>query len=449
MVVFVASSVFAGMVTTSGMLLTARAAQAVGAAMIMPSTLSTVNAVFRGKHRAMAFGIWGAVISGAAAIGPLAGGALTQWASWRWIFFVNLPIGVLLVVAALMVVPETHGDRRPGFDYLGFLLSATGLGTLVFAIIEGPEYGWWQQVGQLSFFGVAWPSSFALSAIPFALLVSVVNLTVFVWWELRRLHHGQTAVMDLRLFALPTFSWGNLTAAMVAVGEFALLFVLPLFLINALGLSVMQAGVILAAMAAGSFASGGMARHVAGRLGSPGTVILGLALELTSVLALSLVVGPETPGWVLAIPLVFYGLGLGLASAQLTGTVLRDVPVGQSGQGSAAQSTVRQVGSALGTAIAGGALAMTLSHSLPNALARGGFTGPEADQLAEVTRLSAGSNLAGLRADASAEGVRLLGALVDGLAEATRAAMMTSSAFLLIGLAGSIAVFRVASRTRE
>ena len=444
MVVFVGGSMFAGLIDTPAMLLAARAVQAVGAAMIMPSTISTVNAVFRGRHRAMAFGIWGAVISGAAAIGPLAGGALTQWASWRWIFFVNLPIGIVLVAAAFAFVPETRGNTRPGFDYFGLFLSATGLGTLVFAIIEGPQYGWWHPLADLSVFGIKWPQSAAFSAVPVALLVSAVSLSVFVWWELRQLRLDRPAVMDLRLFKLPTFSWGNLTAAMVAVGEFALLFVLPLYLVNALGLSVMQAGVILAAMAAGSFTAGGMARHVAARLGSPGTVILGLTLELLAVLALSFVAGPETSGWVLAILLVFYGLGLGLASAQLTGTVLRDVPVEQSGQGSAAQSTVRQVGSALGTAFAGSALAMTLSKALPSALERAGFSGPGMEQLAEVTRLSAGSNLAALRADTSAEGVRTVAALVDGFAEASRSAMLTSTAFLLIGLVGSVVVYRVA-----
>lgn len=97
------------------MLIGARAVQAVGAAFIMPSTLSTVDAVFRGRHRAAAFGVWGPVISGAAAIGPLAGGALTQWTSWHWIFLVNLPLGAVVFVAALLTVPETRGEKkRPG-----------------------------------------------------------------------------------------------------------------------------------------------------------------------------------------------------------------------------------------------------------------------------------------------------------------------------------------------
>ena len=115
LVVFVGGSLLAAAASGGGMLIGARAVQAVGAAFIMPSTLSTVNAVFRGRHRAAAFGVWGPVISGAAAIGPLAGGALTQWTSWHWIFLVNLPLGAVVFVAALLTVPETRGEKkRPG-----------------------------------------------------------------------------------------------------------------------------------------------------------------------------------------------------------------------------------------------------------------------------------------------------------------------------------------------
>ena len=112
--VFVVGSLLASMAGAAGPLIGARAIQAVGAAFIMPSTLSTVNAVFRGSFRAAAFGIWGAVSSGAAAIGPLAGGALTQYASWHWIFLVNIPLGIIVAIAAILTVPETKGASLPG-----------------------------------------------------------------------------------------------------------------------------------------------------------------------------------------------------------------------------------------------------------------------------------------------------------------------------------------------
>ncbi|HCU78486.1 MAG TPA: MFS transporter, partial [Microbacterium sp.] len=191
---------------------------------------------------------------------------------------------------------------------------------------------------------------------PIAFAVAVVALVLFVVWERHREKVRRSAILDLNLFRLPTFTWGNVTAAMVAVGEFAIIFVLPLYLVNALGLDVMGAGLVLAAMALGAFFSGASARHLAARFGSPGTVLIGLGLEVVGVAVLALLITGSSSGWIVAIPLVVYGLGLGLASAQLTGTVLQDVPVDVSGQGSATQSTVRQVGSALGTAFAGAAL---------------------------------------------------------------------------------------------
>lgn len=446
LVVFVGGSLLAAMSDAAGPLIAARAVQAVGAALIMPSTLSTVNAVFRGKYRAAAFGVWGAVISGAAAVGPLAGGALTQWASWHWIFLVNLPLGALIFVAGILTVPATRGGReRPGADVDGALLSAIGFGALVFAVIEGPDLGWWSPKRDLELFGWVWPADAAVSAVPVALAVALVSLALFVAWERHRERVQRSALLDLGLFSLATFSWGNLTAAMVAVGEFAIIFVLPLYLINALGLSVMGAGLVLAAMAVGAFFSGASARHLAARFGSPGTVLIGLALELVGVLALVLLITGSTAGWVVAIPLVVYGVGLGLASAQLTGTVLRDVPVGVSGQASATQSTVRQIGSALGTAFAGAALSVSLAITLPAALTGAGITGTAADELAASTRQSAGTVIAQLRADGSAAAA--VDALAQGFADATRWSLVVASLFLLLGVLGAVRLRHVAQQS--
>ncbi len=453
LVVFMLGSLLAAAAAASGPLIAARAVQAVGAALIMPATLSTVNAVFRGRYRAAAFGVWGAVISGAAAIGPLAGGALTQWASWHWIFLVNIPLGALVFVAGILTVPATRAaSHRPGADVDGALLSAIGFGTLVFAVIEGPDLGWWTPKGELQIFGWVWPADAAVSAVPVAFAVSAVSLTLFVIWERHREKVQRSALLDLGLFVLPTFSWGNLTAAMVAVGEFAIIFVLPLYLINALGLSVMTAGLVLAAMAVGAFLSGASARYLAARFGSPGTVLLGLALEVIGIVILALIISSTTPGWLLALPLVVYGVGLGLASAQLTGTVLRDVPVDASGQGSATQSTVRQVGSALGTAFAGAALSVALALTLPAALSDGGFTGTEADQLADATRQSAGTTITQLQAQGATgplgdQTQAAVDALARGFADGTRWSLLVAAGFLVLGFVGAVRLRIAAQRT--
>jgi len=208
---------------------------------------------------------------------------------------------------------------------------------------------------------------------------------------------------------------------------------------------------VLAAMAVGAFASGAAARHVAARFGAPGTVLLGLGLEVAGVVVVVLVITPTAPGWLIALPLVVYGLGLGLASAQLTGTVLRDVPVAQSGQGSATQSTVRQVGSALGTAFAGAVLSVALALTLPSALASAGITGSTADALAETTRQSAGTTIAQLRAQGDggplgAQTTAAVDALAGGFADATQWALVVAVGFLLLGFAGAVLLRRAAQR---
>lgn len=449
--VFVVGSVMAGLSASSGTLISARAVQAVGAALIMPSTLSTVNAVFRGKYRAAAFGVWGAVISGAAAVGPLAGGALTQWASWHWIFWVNVPVGVIIAIGAILTVRETRSPKTlPGIDVDGAQLSAIAFGTLVFAVIEAPDLGWWSPKAPLQVFAWTWPDSAPVSPVPVALAISALGFALFIRWEQHRKRRHRSALLDLGLFNYSTFSWGNITAGAVAIGEFAIIFILLLYLINALDLSVMSAGLVLAAMAVGAFFSGAAARHVAACFGAPGTVLIGLGLEVVGVLIMVALMGPNASGWIIALPLTLYGLGLGFASAQLTGTVLSEIPVNSSGQASATQSTVRQVGSALGTAVSGSVFSMALGLTLPKTLEAAGIMGPGADGIAEATRQSAGSAIAGLRAQGghSPFGEQtsvVVQALSDGMTDAARYSLLAATVFLALGFIGALQVRRAAN----
>lgn len=204
--------------------------QGVGGAFILPSTLSTLNTTFRGRDRdrAIAFGVWGAVIAGMAAFGPLIGGWLTASFSWHWIFLVNLPFGAVILIGALVTVDETpSGDTAPGLDVGGLVLSALGFGALVFAMIEGRTLGWWSPEAALDIFGLTWSTSAPISPVPVAGAVGIASLVLFVFWERRRGRIERSATLDLNLFAISTFTWGNLTAVCVAIGEFGLLFVLP------------------------------------------------------------------------------------------------------------------------------------------------------------------------------------------------------------------------------
>ena len=452
LVVFAGGSLLAALSGTAGALIASRAVQALGAAFITLSTLSTVNALFRGKYRGPAFGVWGAVMSGAAAIGPLVGGALTHWASWHWIFLVNLPLAAIIAVVGWSSITNTRSDvRERGADVDGAMLSAIAFGALVFAIIEGPAIGWLTPTADFSIFGWVWPATAPVSIVAIALVVGLVALALFVVWERHRAKVRRSALLDLGLFQVRTFSWGNLAAAMVAVGEFAIIFVLPLYLTNLLGLNIMQSGLVLAAMAIGAFISGASARHLAAKFGAPGTVLIGLGLEVVGVVVLALVMGPGTAAWLVALPLVVYGVGLGLASAQLTGTVLRDVPVASSGQASATQSTVRQIGSALGTAFAGAELSVSMSLTLPAALDATGLDAAQADQLAEATRQSAGGMIPQLQAQAEQhplgpETQHVIDALSTGFTHATQWALVIATGFILLGFLGALQVRRAARR---
>ena len=359
--IFVAGSVLAALSTSIAPLLTSRVVQGVGGAMVLPSTLSTVNATFRGKDRAAAFGVWGAVMSGSAALGPLVGGVITEYAHWSWVFWVNVPLGLIVFLAALRFVEETRSAHQtPGADTFGAVLSALGFGAIVFGLIEANSLGWWKPTGTLTIGGLSWGPDAAISAAPVAMAVGLLILVGFVIWEKYVASHGRSALLDLRLFRIPTFTLGNITAALVAVGEFSLLFVLPLYLVSGLGLSALATGAVLAVMAAGAFLSGAAARRLAARMGATRVVMLGLGLEIIGAAFTALAVDQQWSGLWVALVLLPYGIGLGLASAQLTSTVLRDVPPAESGIGSATQSTVRQLGTALGSALGGSVLAAAL-----------------------------------------------------------------------------------------
>lgn len=374
--VFVVGSISAALSASTAGLVASRALQGLGGALVMPASLSTVNATFRGRDRAVAFGVWGAVMAGTAALGPLLGGWLTTNVTWPWIFWVNVPVGVVVIAAALRVVPNTRGGGTPttggtptgdapeawarsdrSLDLPATLLSALGFGAIILGLIEGSAVGWWLPTAEFTAGPWHWPVTASISIAPVALMLGVAAVGGFVAREFARLRAGRPVLLDLSLFAIPTFAWGNLTALAVAIGEFALLFVLPLYLVFVDALTTLQAGWVLGAMALGAFASGASARHLVGRLGATGVVRAGLVLEILGAAAAALLVGANRGPVPIAVALIGYGVGLGLASAQLTSTVLVDVPTGVSGTASATQSTVRQLGAALGSAIAGSVLA--------------------------------------------------------------------------------------------
>lgn len=359
-VVFLIGSFGSGASTGPDMLIGFRAVQAFGGAMMMPSSVAIINVMFTGRNRAVAFGLWGAVFGGAAALGPLLGGWLSQDFSWRWAFYINVPVAIVATVMVLRFVPESRIPDVGGFDPVGVVLSIAGLGLIVFGLIEGSTYGWWNQLQPFTAGPIRIDTH--LSVVPMALVVGVLSLVLLVLWSRRRLRAGRTALVDLPLFKIPRYGYGNVVALVVSLGEFGILFVLPLWIQSVAGLRPLETGTILTGLALGALLSGGLARHLAAALGPTRVVRVGMGLEILGILGVAWVLDPSRSPWWLMAPLFIYGIGLGLASAQLTSVVLEDVPPDASGRASAMTSTFRQVGSALGSAILGAVLFAGLAH---------------------------------------------------------------------------------------
>jgi len=257
-VVFVVASVLVSISGDAATLIASRALQGIGGAMILPASLSVINAVFTGKSRAVAFAVWGGTIGGMAALGPLVGGWLTTNASWHWAFLINVPIGIIVLIGVLVTVPETKALGGPkGIDILGTTLITLGLVGVVFALIEGQRYGWFTPLQPFSAAGWEWPSQ-TVSIVFVAALLGALALVVFVFVELRRLRAGKVVVVNLRLFRIRSFGAGNFVALIVSLGEFGLLFALPLFLQAVRGYSALETGVILLALAGGSCVAPGL-----------------------------------------------------------------------------------------------------------------------------------------------------------------------------------------------
>ena len=441
---FAAASALAAFAQSGPELIASRVLQGVAGAMMLPTSLALLNAGFRGRDRAIAFAVWGSTIGGTAALGPLLGGWLTTSYSWRWSFGVNIPLGLAVVVGTMMLVPESReaADAR-GTDLAGALLSILGFGGIVFGLIEGRNYGWWTSIGRIGVGGLDW--TWPVSPVPVAFAIGAVGLLAFVAVESRRGAARRAVLLDLGLFAIPSFRNGNIAAAIVSLGEFGLLFALPLWFENVRGYSAFETGVALLPLAIGSFAASGFGARLTSRRGPVLTVRLGIGLELAGVTGIGVVVGPSTAWWATVPALFVYGFGVGLATAQLTGVVLADVPVVNSGQGSGTQSTSRQVGSALGIAILGTVLFSALGTRLSRGLA--GVPGMAMAQRAAIVsavKQSAGAAITQLAANSRTLPVAALAK--DAFSEATRLTAFCAASFLAIGLLASLSLGRHRSR---
>lgn len=360
-ILFTVGSVACGLAQDTDFLTAARAFQGIGGAAMFATALALLASAFTGKDRGVAFGAFGATTGVAVAIGPVLGGVLTSGLSWRWIFFVNIPICLVALAVTIGKVRESHNPRAGAPDWAGFLSFSGALGLLVYGLIRAGEDG----------FGDSWVVG-CLVAAGFLLLV-------FLAVEIGAKH----PMFDLSLLRKPTFTGGLIAAFGVSSSIFSLLAYLVIYVQNVLGYSAVQTGFRFLFLSATSF----VAAAVAGRLSEhvpvkwligPGFTILGVGLVLLHGVAES-----SDPGeWTHLIPgLLVAGAGIGMINPPLASTAVGVVEVARSGMASGVNSTFRQVGIATGIAALGSIFAHEVADKVTEGL-RGTPAAAQSDQIA-------------------------------------------------------------------
>ena len=448
-VIFVVASVIAATAKSGEVIVFGRALQGIGGAMMIPASLSLLNTMFRGRDRAIAFAIWGATIGTVATLGPLLGGYVTSNYSWRWAFLINVPVAIASIIGVRLLAPESRDtESRRGLDIPGVVLSAVGLGALVFALIEGQNYGWWAPRGDNIALGpISWPIS-AISPVPVAFLISALALYTFIRTEAARAAADRVITLDLTLFKIRSFAWGNLVGLCIMFGEFGMILTLPLFLQNVLGYTAMKAGATVAFIMVGALFAAPASGKLTQTRGPLFVVRLGLSLEVIAMIGVGSTYSATATQWQFVPWLMMFGAGIGLGTAQLVNVILRDVPVSKSGQASGTQSTSRQVGTALGIAILGTVLWTSLGSQLTTGLqTSAGLSPQEARQISDQVVQSSGVTINSIDVPPQAlldsrYNAKVQLAAQQAFSSATAQATYVGAGFVAVGVLGTVVGMR-------
>jgi EmrB/QacA subfamily drug resistance transporter len=339
LVVFTLASLACGLAPNAGFLIGARAVQGVGAALMNPATLSIITATFPPKERGQAIGIWAGVSALALAIGPLIGGLIVDNINWHWIFYVNVPVGVVGVLVSRWVIAESRDTtHEQSIDLPGLLTSGGALLALSYALIEGNQRGW----GSPEIIGL--------------FVGAAVLLAVFIWLELRQ----RLPMLDLALFKIGSFAGANIVAMLVSLGMFGVFFFISLYVQNVLGYSPTKAGAIFLPMTILIILIAPIAGKLSDRVGSRWLMGAGMAILGVSLLLYQRI-GLHTGFWSLLPQLVLGGVGMALTMSPMTSAAMGSVPVDKAGVGSGVLNSFRQVGGSLGIALMG-AILLTYQH---------------------------------------------------------------------------------------
>ena len=348
-VVFTLASLMCGLSGSSEMLIGSRVLQGAGAALMNPATLSIIAATFPPRERGTAIGIWAGTSALALAIGPLVGGLITEHIDWSWIFFVNVPVGALGILASFLFIDESRDETHERLDLPGLVTSALGLFALTYALIEANTYGW----GSARILG--------------AFVLAAVALLAFIALEKRQ----RAPMLPLDLFRNRTYTGANLVMLLVALAMFGVFFFVSLYMQNILGYSAVQTGAAFLPMTVLIVLVAPIAGKTSDRLGSRGLMTGGMILLAVQLLLFSQL-SANASFWNLLPALLIGGVGMACTMTPSAAAATRSVPVDKAGVGSAVLNSARQVGGTMGVAIMGAIMASELGPvPTPDAFMRG------------------------------------------------------------------------------
>ncbi|HEY3195303.1 MAG TPA: DHA2 family efflux MFS transporter permease subunit [Candidatus Dormibacteraeota bacterium] len=345
--VFTVASAICGFSQSPGQLIAARVLQGVGGALLTPQTLAILTSIFPPERRGAAFGIWGGVAGLATVAGPTVGGAIITYIDWRWIFYINVPIGIAALIATFTIIPDLRPGRHHGWDVIGIIVATAGLFAIVFGLIEGERYSW----GQIESYPIT---------IPEVLASGVVLIVVFLIWE----RFQTEPLMPLSLFANRNFVVASWIAAAISFGMLSMFLPFTIYLQSARGFSALVAGLTLAPISLTSMVTAPFAGRLADRLGGKYILMTGIALFTVGMGSMAFVAGPDSTWITFLAPAIVAGLGIGMTFAPMTTVAMRNIEPRVAGAASGVLNTIRQLGAAVGSAVVGALLQFHLSNTL-------------------------------------------------------------------------------------
>jgi EmrB/QacA subfamily drug resistance transporter len=369
---FGVGSLVAALATSLPMLILGEAViEGIGAALLVPNTLSLVARTFEGRERAFAFAAWATAVGAAAALGPVLGGFLTTYYSWRWAFGINVFVAPAVVIGTLLTTDaDAEMGERQRLDFRGAFLIAAGMFLVVFALSQGSVYGWWQPKQAVAVAGlVVWPVSAPISVVPVALVVGVGLLVVFVRTELSLERRQRDPLFEFSQFRHLTFRYTNITTFCIAFSQLGVSLSLALYLQEAEHLSPMENGLwvfpIGIAILVGAPFGGWLSRS----WGATATLRLGTALNFVGLVILSLLLSSGVDYWTILPAFLFSGFSSGIVSSQINQVLLHDIDPLRAGAASGVNTTARQSAGALGVAVLGTIFAtVSAEHGVHDAL---------------------------------------------------------------------------------